>query len=268
MNYKIGFLGAGKMATAIIRGIIESNFCESKNIFVSDINDSALDKMQCELNISPLSSNCEVVENSDIVFCAVKPFVLKDVLAEIKNSLKDNQLLVSIAAGVSTKTIEEYTGNLPVIRVMPNTPAFVKAGMSAICKGSFAKDEHADLICEIFNNLGVAIKEDEKNIDVITAVSGSGPAYFYYFINEFAKSGEKFGLKKETALILAAQTALGSAKMAMETGVSLEQLIINVTTPGGCTEVGNNILAECKTDEIIEKVVKGTMEKAAALGKQ
>lgn len=266
MDYKIGFLGAGKMATAIIKGIIDSGFCKSENIFVSDINDNALTKMQNDLHITPIKSNNEVVENADIVFCAVKPFVLKDVLAEIKSSFKENQLLVSIAAGVSTKTIEEFTGNLPVIRVMPNTPAFVKAGMSAVCKGTYAKDEHADLICKIFNSLGVAVKEDEKNIDVITAISGSGPAYFYYFINEFAKAGEKFGLNKETALTLAAQTALGSAKMAMETGISLEQLIINVTTPGGCTEVGNNILAECKTNEIIEKVVKGTMDKAASLG--
>lgn len=267
MDYKIGFIGAGKMATAIIKGIIDSTFCKSTNIFVSDVNSDALSKMENDLKITPLKSNNEVVKSADIVFCAVKPFVLKEVLNGVKDDFNSSKLLVSIAAGVSTKTIEEYTKEMPVIRVMPNTPAFVKAGMSAVCKGTYAKEEHADLICKIFNSLGIAVKEEEKNIDVITAVSGSGPAYFYYFINEFAKAGEKYGLKKETALILAAQTALGSAKMAMETGVSLEQLIINVTTPGGCTEVGNNILAECKTNEIIEKVVKGTMEKAAALGK-
>lgn len=267
MNYKIGFIGAGKMATAIIKGIIDSNFCENKNIFVSDKNEDALSTMKQKLGITPLNSNCEVTKTADILFFAVKPFVLKDVLSEIQSSLNEKQLLVSIAAGIPTKTIEEYTKTLPVIRVMPNTPAFVKAGMSAVCKGKYATDEHSDLICQIFNSLGKAVKEDEKNIDIITAISGSGPAYFYYFINEFAKAGEKFGLKKETAITLAAQTALGSAKMAMETGVSLEQLIINVTTPGGCTEVGNNILAEYKTDEIIEKVVKGTMDKATALGK-
>lgn len=267
MEYKIGFIGAGKMATAIIKGIIDSGFCKSENIFVSDVNAEALKKMANDLNITPLETNNEVVKASDIIFCAVKPFVLKDVLNGVKNDFKESQLLVSIAAGVSIKTIEEYTKNMPVIRVMPNTPAFVKAGMSAVCKGSFATDEHSDLICKIFNSLGIAVKEDEKNIDVITAVSGSGPAYFYYFINEFAKSGEKYGLKKETALILAAQTALGSAKMALETGISLEQLIINVTTPGGCTEVGNNVLAECKTNEIIDKVVKATMDKASTLGK-
>ncbi|MCR5261631.1 MAG: pyrroline-5-carboxylate reductase [Candidatus Gastranaerophilales bacterium] len=267
MDYKIGFIGAGKMATAIIKGIIDSGFCKSENIFVSDVSEAALEKMEKDLKISPLATNNEVVKAADIVFCAVKPFVLKDVLNGVKGDFNDKQLLVSIAAGVSIKTIEEFTGKMPVIRVMPNTPAFVKAGMSAVCRGTFATEKHSDLICKIFNSLGIAVKEDEKNIDVITAVSGSGPAYFYYFINEFAKAGVKYGLKKETALVLAAQTALGSAKMALETGVSLEQLIINVTTPGGCTEVGNNILAECKADEIIDKVVKGTMEKAAALGK-
>ena len=267
MNYKIGFIGAGKMATAIIKGIIDSNFCDSKNIFVSDTNHNALLKMEDELGITPVKTNNDVVKSVDIIFCAVKPFVLKDVLNEIKKDFSDEKLLVSIAAGISISSIEEYTSNMPVIRVMPNTPAFVKAGMSAICRGTYATEEHSDLICKIFNSLGLAVKEEEKNIDIITAISGSGPAFFYYFINEFAKAGEKFGLKKETALLLAAQTALGSAKMALETGISLEQLIINVTTPGGCTEVGNNVLAENQTNEIIEKVVKSTMDKAISLGK-
>jgi pyrroline-5-carboxylate reductase len=264
---KIGFIGAGKMATAIIRGIISSNVCSCENIFVSDINKESLAKMEQDLKITPVENNNFVVQNADIIFCAVKPFVLKEVLEGVKDDFTENKLLVSIAAGVSIKTIEEYTGKMPVIRVMPNTPAFVKAGMSAICKGTFASDGHADFVCKIFGSLGKAIKEDEANIDVITAISGSGPAYFYYFINEFAKAGVKYGLDEKTALTLAAQTALGSAKMALETDIPLDILIKNVTTPGGCTEVGNNILAEKNTNLIIDEVVKGTMEKAAALGK-
>ena len=267
MNKKMGFIGAGKMASAIIKGITDSGICSANNIFVFDVNNAALDKAEKEFGINPEKSNNDVVKNSDIIFCAVKPFVLKDVLNNVKNDFSQEKLLVSIAAGISTKTIENYTGNMPVIRVMPNTPAFVKAGMSAICKGSKAKDEHADLVCQIFDSIGLTVKEEEKNIDVITAISGSGPAYFYYFINEFAKAGEKLGLNKKTSLLLAAQTAFGSAKMALETDIALEQLIINVTTPGGCTEAGNNILAENKTNEIIEKVVVGTMKKAASLGK-
>lgn len=263
---KIGFIGAGKMATAIIKGIIDSNFCKSENILVSDVNEDALKKMQSDLKITPAKSNNDVVKNSDIIFFAVKPFVLKDVLSGVQEDFTGDKLIVSIAAGVSTTKIEQFTKNMPVIRVMPNTPAFVKAGMSAVCKGKFAKEEHADLVCKIMGSLGIAIKEDEKHIDVITAISGSGPAYFYYFINEFAKSGVKYGLDEKTALILAAQTALGSAKMALETNTPLDILIKNVTTPGGCTEVGNNILADKKTNDIIDEVVKGTMDKAKALG--
>lgn len=267
MNYKIGFVGAGKMATAIITGIIDAKLCESKNIFVYDISESALNKMKTELKITAEVSAENVLQKSDIIFFAVKPFVMRDVLSGLKGKFKNNQLVVSIAAGISTKTIEEYTEGNPVIRVMPNTPALVKEGMSAVCRGKYANEEHADIVCQIFNSLGKAIKEDEKNIDAITAVSGSGPAYFYCFINEFAKAGEKYGLNKDTALLLAAQTALGSAKMIMETGVSPEELIKNVTTPGGCTEVGNIILSENKIGEIIEEVVKGTKDKAARLGK-
>ena len=263
---KIGFIGAGKMATAIIKGIIDSNFCKSENILVSDVNEDALKKMQSDLKITSAKSNNDVVKNSDIIFFAVKTFVLKDVLSGVQEDFTGDKLIVSIAAGVSTTTIEQFTKNMPVIRVMPNTPAFVKAGMSAVCKGKFAKEEHADLVCKIMGSLGIAIKEDEKHIDVITAISGSGPAYFYYFINEFAKSGVKYGLDEKTALILAAQTALGSAKMALETNTPLDILIKNVTTPGGCTEVGNNILADKKTNDIIDEVVKGTMDKAKALG--
>ena len=267
MNYKIGFIGAGKMATAIIKGIISSSICESANIHVFDVNPDALDKMKSELNVTTEKSSENVLQKADIVFFAVKPFVMRDVLSQLKEKFKENQLVVSIAAGISTKTIEEYTGINPVIRVMPNTPALVKEGMSAVCRGTYAEESHADTVCTIFNSLGKAINEDEKNIDAITAVSGSGPAYFYCFINEFAKAGEKYGLNKDTALLLAAQTALGSAKMIMETGVSPEELIRNVTTPGGCTEVGNNILAENSIGKIIEEVVKGTKIKAAELGK-
>lgn len=263
---KIGFIGAGKMATAIIKGIIDAKFCNSYDILVSDVNENALKKMQSDLQITPVNTNNDVVRGSDIIFCAVKPFILKDILSETQKNFSENKLLVSIAAGISTRTIEQYTKNMPVIRVMPNTPAFVKAGMSAICKGTFAQEKHADLICKIMGSIGIAIKEDEKNIDVITAISGSGPAYFYYFINEFVKSGVKYGLDEKTALVLAAQTALGSAKMVLETDTPLEILIKNVTTPGGCTEVGNNILADKKTNEIIDEVIKGTMDKAKALG--
>ena len=267
MTKTIGFIGGGKMATAILNGIISSSWCKSENIFVSDKNEEALKKLKETHNINITTDNKEVVKNCNIILFAVKPFVLRDVLNEIKNDITDKHIILSIAAGISTKTIEDILGKVPVIRIMPNTPALVNSGMSAICKGTFAKDEHKKTALEIFKSVGEVIESDEKYIDIITAISGSGPAYYYYIINEMAKAGEKLGLDYKTCLKLSAQTALGSAKMIMETNVSPEQLIINVTTPGGCTAVGNDVLKEKKVSDIMFETIEKTAKKAYELGK-
>lgn len=264
---KIGFIGGGKMATAIMKGIINSNWCEAKNIFVSDKNEDALKILEKEYAVQTTINNTEVVKNSKILLFAVKPFVLRDVLAEIKPYLTKEHIIFSIAAGISIKTIEEIVGDIPVVRIMPNTPALVNEGMSAICKGNFAKDEHSNIALEIFKSVGKVVEADEKYIDIITAISGSGPAFYYYIIYEIAKAGEKLGLDYQTCLKLSAQTAYGAAKMIMETDVSPEQLIINVTTPGGCTAVGNEVLKEQKISDILFDTIEKTAQKAYELGK-
>lgn len=263
---KIGFIGGGKMATAIMKGIINSNWCNSENIFVSDKNEEALNTLKENYKVQTTTNNIDVVKNSKIILFAVKPFVLRDVLNEIKPFITKEHVILSIAAGISINTIEEILGNVPVIRIMPNTPALVNEGMSAVCKGTHATKEHVEIATEIFNSVGKVIEAEEKYIDIITAISGSGPAFYYYIINEIAKAGEKLGLDYETCLKLSAQTAFGSAKMVMKTGVSPEQLIINVTTPGGCTAVGNEVLKEEKISEILEKTITKTMVKAKELG--
>ncbi len=266
MNKKIGFIGAGKMASAIIKGIIDSKFCDSKNIFVSDLNQDALKKAEDEFKIKTTTYNTEVIKNTDILVFAVKPFILKDVLKELKPFIKENHIVISIAAGISIKDIEEILGQVPVIRVMPNTPALVNEGMSAVCKGKFATDEHSKIALDIFKSVGKVIESEEKYIDIITAISGSGPAFYYYIIDEIAKAGEKLGLDYKTCLKLSAQTAYGAAKMIMDTDVPPEQLIINVTTPGGCTEVGNNTLKAKNIKDILHVTIEETMKKAKALG--
>ena len=150
---------------------------------------------------------------------------------------------------------------------MPNTPSLVNEGMSAICKGDFAKDEHSKIALEIFRSVGKVVESEEKYIDIITAISGSGPAFYYYIIDEIAKAGEKLGLDYQTCLKLSAQTAYGAAKMIMETEVNPEQLITNVTTPGGCTAVGNEVLKEQKISDILFDTIEKTAEKAYELGK-
>ena len=265
---KIGFIGGGKMATAIMKGIINSNWCQSKNIIVSDKNEETLKLLEKNYNVKTTTNNIDVVKESNILLFAVKPFVLRDVLEEIKPHITKKHTIISIAAGISINTIEEIVGNVPIIRVMPNTPALVNEGMSAVCKGTYATDETSKLAVEIFNSVGKVVESEEKYIDIITAISGSGPAFYYYIIDEIAKAGEKLGLDYQTCLKLSAQTAYGAAKMIMDTDVSPEQLIINVTTPGGCTEVGNKVLKEQKISDILFDTIDLTKKKAFELGKK
>lgn len=264
---KIGFIGGGKMASAIMKGIINSKWCEKSEIIVSDRNEEALNNLHINYGVNVTTDNLEVVKNSQIILFAVKPFVLRDVLNEIKSSITKEHVILSIAAGISIGTIEEIVGNIPVVRIMPNTPALVNEGMSAVCKGTYAAATHAQIASEIFASVGKVIESEEKYIDIITAISGSGPAFYYYMIDEIAKAGEKLGLDYQTCLKLSAQTAFGSAKMIMESGVNPEQLIINVTTPGGCTAVGNDVLKDNKVSEILEETITKTMQKACELGK-
>ncbi len=263
---KIGFIGGGKMATAILKGIINSNWCNPAEIIVSDKNEDALKYLKDNYSINVTTDNNQVVNSSKIILFAVKPFVIRDIMNDIKTSITKEHIVLSIAAGISINTIEEILGKIPVIRIMPNTPALVNEGMSAICKGHFADDKHAKIAEEIFNSVGKVINSEEKYIDIITAVSGSSPAFYYYFINEIAKAGEKLGLDYKTCLKLSAQTAYGSAKMVLESGIDPEQLIINVTTPGGCTAVGNEVLKEYKTSDIIFETIEKTAKKAFELG--
>ena len=152
----------GKMATAIMNGIISSGYCKSENIFVSDKNEQALVVLKEKNNVNTTKDNMEVVKNCNIILFAVKPFVLRDVLTEIKPYITENHLVLSIAAGISTTSIEEIVGKIPVIRIMPNTPALVNEGMSAVCAGKFADESHISIAEAIFSSVGKVIKSEEK----------------------------------------------------------------------------------------------------------
>ncbi len=264
-NNNIGFIGAGKMATAIMKGIIDSNFLDSKSVFAYDVNEVALKNAQKNLKVNITTNLDELFMNCPVVVIATKPFVINDVLVKIEDKIR-NHLIISILAGVSTKKIEQKLYNTRVVRVMPNTPALVGCGMSAVCGGKFAYENDVKYVLELFSKLGEAIEIDEKDIDIVTAISGSGPAFFYYFIDKIARAGQKLGLDYETSLKLASQTALGSSIMIQKATETPQELIDNVTTPGGCTEIGNNILINSKTEDILFKVIKRTMEKAKKLG--
>lgn len=261
----IGFIGAGKMANAILNGIIKSGFIKPQNVYIFDKNTEARNNTKELLGVNVCSDYKELIESSQAILIATKPFVINDVLDSIKDYVGD-LLVISILAGVSTKKIEEKLKNARVIRVMPNTPALIGSGMSAVCRGESAKESDRDYVLNIFSNLGEAIKIDEKYIDIVTAISGSGPAYYYYFIEMMARAGEKLGLDYETSLKLSSQTAVGAGLMVQKSKEGVSKLIQNVTTPGGCTEVGNNVLLDSDVEDVILKTIKDTRDKAKSLG--
>ena len=268
MNKKLGFIGAGKMANSIMNGIFNSKLFNNFSFF--DVNEKTVEEIKTKYNATFYNSIPEVVKNNDIIMICTKPFIINEVFEEIKSEINTKKLIISIAAGVSSKKIETTLNKkAKVIRVMPNTPALINEGISGICKGTFADETDLAVAQKIMQSVGQTVVVGEDKIDVVTALSGSGPAFYYYIINEFAKSAQNLGLDYETALKLSTQTAIGAGKMilnGLKNNVDVDKLIENVTTKGGCTEVGNNVLATSDINEILNKTIVDTMEKAKKLG--
>jgi len=267
-NKKVGFIGCGHMASAIIKGVLDSKFLEPSQVIASEISEEFASAKKAQLGINVVTDNKIVAKNSDVIFLATKPNCIKDVLNEIKEELNSNKLIVSIAAGVSTNAIEEAIGKgIAVIRVMPNAPAMILEGMSGIVKGEFAKDEHIKFVEDFLSKIGRCIVVDEDKIDVLTAISGSGPAFFYKVINEIARAGESLGLEYEKALLLSIQTAIGSAKLMLDNKSTPEELIAGIATKGGCTQVGVDFMESANSKELFFETIKKTAQKANELGK-
>ena len=264
---KIGFIGCGKMAGAIITGIIKSDCLNADNILASKSNPKNLQEISKKLGIKITLSNKEVAKFGDIIFICVKPNQVNDVLTEIKNEISADKILVSMAAGVNISQIEKLLPKgTKVIRIMPNTPVLLNEGMTGIAGGSQVNDEDVEQVVKIFNYIGKTVVIDENQIDIVTAISGSGPAFFYKVIEDIARAGEKLGLDYEKSLLLSIQTAIGSGKMALNRNISMDELISNVATKGGCTRVGVDVMEEKNTKDIFYEIIKATTDKARHLG--
>ena len=263
-KYNIGFIGSGKMAGAIIKGLLKSNFIEPSLILATQAEIEGLKEKSQALGVDIILDNKILAQKSDIIFIATKPNQVIDILAEIKPFINSDKLIVSIAAGVNIKKIETNIGeNIGVIRVMPNTPALVGEGMTAIIGNNFVKENELNYIQNLFKTIGKCIVlNEESQMDIVTAISGSGPAFFYKVINDIARAGESLGLSYEKALLLSIQTAIGSAKMALNREISMEELIANVATKGGCTRVGIDVMEEIDTAKIFAEVIEKTSKKA------
>jgi pyrroline-5-carboxylate reductase len=264
-DVKLGVIGCGKMASAILGGVAKHKFLNQEDIYVYDINMEASGALCREYGFKEAYSIKDLAQNVDIILLAVKPFIVGEILSELNEFYKDH-LILSILSGVKIKKYLDFIENARIIRIMPNTPALTCEGASAICSESNITNDELDFAFNLMSNCGKVIKTTEDKIDIITALSGSGPAFYFKIIDLMAKSATKLGLDKSEALLLSTQTALGSAKMIFENDFNIEQLIKNVTTPGGCTEVGNNILLNSNIEEIFDELIQKTMQKAIDLG--
>lgn len=236
---KLGFIGVGNMGEALIRGIIGSGIVPSGNIFASDIDIVKLERLKNELGIKILQNNCDLVNSTDIILFVVKPNVIKSVLQEISSCLNKPKWCISIAAGVNISSIEAILQpGSSIVRVMPNTPAMVFQGMTAISPGNHAENEHIQKTKEIMESVGKVIIVQEKLMDVVTGLSGSGPAYVFLVIEALADAGVQLGLNRADAAIMAAQTVFGASKMAVDTGEHPAILKNKVTSPAGTTAAG------------------------------
>lgn len=263
----IGFIGAGAMAEAILAGLLSSDLTKPEKVFISDVDFTRRDYVKTRFSVNVAQNNTDLVKRSDIVVLAVKPFILQDVLTEIAGSVQTDQLMVSIAAGLSTGYISSFfKSRVPVIRVMPNTPSLVGEGASALAAGEFAGEEHLALALELFNSVGRAYAVSEQAMDAVTGLSGSGPAYMYLIIEAMADAGVKAGLPRKIALELSAQTMLGAAKMVLETGEHPAVLKDKVTTPGGTTIAGLHTLEQGKLRATIIDAVIAATQKSKELG--
>ena len=266
---KIGFIGSGKMAGAIIKGLLKTGFSIPENMMATQAEPGGIEEKSKTLGIKVILDNKKLVEWADVIFIATKPNQVTDVLREINPFVNSQKLIVSIAAGITTQKLELYLPEKTrIIRVMPNTPALVGEGMSGIVGGKYVNNNDMEFVKSLLSTIGKCIVvENESQLDIVTAISGSGPAFYYKIINEIARAGEKLGMDYEKALLLSIQTAIGSAKMALNREITMEQLISNVATKGGCTAVGVDCMNSYDTSKIFFDVISSTTQKANELGK-
>ncbi len=263
----IGFLGAGKMATALARGFVNAEIVFPREIIASDPFDTARKTFAAEIGAKTSAANANVAKFANVLILATKPDQVPAALAEISGAFTKNHLLISIAAGVTLAKLENaLPAGARVIRVMPNTPALVGEGASAFALGKSATAADGELAKKLLSAVGVAFQVKESLLDAVTGLSGSGPAYVYQFIEALSDGGVASGLPRDIATRLAAQTVLGAAKMVLETGQHPGALKDQVTSPGGTTIEGLHQLEKGKLRATVMSAVRAATEKSKKLG--
>lgn len=267
-SHTIGFIGAGNMAEAMIRGLVKGGHIPARNITASAPRNERLAELVEAYGIAVTRDNREVARAASIVMLTVKPQILDKVMREIAAELKPGTLVISIAAGVDTETIEEAVGDaVRVVRAMPNTPALVGAGATAISPGKHASDDDLAIARAVFDAVGITVQLDESHLDAVTGLSGSGPAYIFLILEALADAGVKVGLSRRNAQRLAAQTVMGSAKLLLETDEHPGKLKDMVTSPGGTAIAGLHTLEEGGLRTTLINAVETATKRARELGR-
>lgn len=267
MNLKITFIGAGNMASSLAGGIIAKGM-DPINITMSDINESQLQAARSTLQVNTTRDNQNACQKADVVVLAVKPQVMDQVVSPLKELLQQRKpMIISIAAGITLAKLESLLGDdMPIVRCMPNTPALVEAGATGLFANTNVDDNQREQARTIMNSVGLALwVENEDQIDAVTAVSGSGPAYFFLVMEAMIEAGKKLGLSEQVAKQLTLQTALGSAQMAITSDVDATELRRRVTSPGGTTERAINIMEDQQLRKTFMDALQGAYDRSKEL---
>jgi len=267
---KMTFIGAGNMATSLISGLIKEGI-DPQNITASDISEQQCQALQTNLGIQATTNNQEAIKSADLVILAVKPQILRTVAEQLKASLAIKKpLVISIAAGICSSDIQRWLGeDIPLVRTMPNTPAMIQAGATALFATSMVTEQQKNKAEALMRTTGLTIwLEKESEMDIVTALSGSGPAYYFLFMECFQKAAEDCGLAADKARLLTLQTALGAAKMAIECADDPAVLRRKVTSPKGTTESAIQSLLDNNIETILSDAIKSAQQRSIELSKE
>jgi pyrroline-5-carboxylate reductase len=268
LDSTIAFIGAGNMAGALIRGLLGTSTVTPDQIIASDPDEARRTLLSSELGVRTTPSNEEALRGANVVMLATKPQAFRLVLPDVEGALKPDALIISIAAGISTKLIEkQLPAGTHVVRSMPNTPALVGAGATAIAGGANATEADLALAEKLFESVGVVVRVPERQLDAVTALSGSGPAYVFAMIEALRDAAVREGLPEDVSLRLAAQTVWGAARLLLERGESPEALRDKVTSPGGTTRAGLDALESAGFADSLGRAVRAATRRSEELRK-
>lgn len=265
---RIAFIGAGNMAASLIGGM-RAQGVEAERIRASDPGADTRARISAEHGIQTFADNAQAIDGADVVLIAVKPQAMKTVCESLRTALQPGQLVVSVAAGITCASMTRWLGEQPIVRCMPNTPALVRQGVSGLYATALVTPEQRQQAEQLLSAVGVALwLDDEQQLDAVTAVSGSGPAYFFLLIEAMTAAGVKLGLPAQTAAKLTLQTALGAAHMAINSDVDAAELRRRVTSPSGTTEAAIKSFQADGFEALVEKALGAAAHRSAEMAEQ